>query len=100
MISVNGSARRGTGNEVRKGERHDTEGFVEQACTVLDSTKVTLHADICYDDDTATFGYPEKFGVINKLQFKLDHFTGARFGLFIYSTKEAGGSANFSNFVY
>ncbi len=82
------------------GERHDTESFVEQACAEITSPKVTLHANICYDDDTATFGYPQQFGVINKLQFKLDHFTGARFGLFVYSTKEAGGSASFSNFVY
>ena len=34
------------------------------------------------------------------LEFKLDHFTGARFGLFVYSTKEAGGCASFSNFIY
>ena len=102
------------------GERHDTESFEEKECIELASPRVTLYSLICYagsiEDDTALFGYrysspeaqspdqseadPQKFGVINKLQFKLDHFTGARFGLFIYSTKEAGGSASFSNFVY
>ena len=110
------------------GERHDTEGFDENACIEIKSPTVTLQAEVCYDstlfgtdtplteDDTSIFSYstganeqpeashgqtsPTSFGPANKLQFKLDHFTGARFGLFIYSTKEAGGSASFSNFIY
>ena len=58
------------------------------------------------DDDTVSFfysiepGHLEKLGQDHKLVFKLDHFTGVRFGLFIYSTKETGGSAAFSNFIY
>ena len=36
----------------------------------------------------------------HKLRFRLDHFTGCRFGLTVFSTKEAGGSADFSDFVY
>ncbi len=39
-------------------------------------------------------------GTTHKLVYKLDHFTGARFGLFIYSTKSTGGSATFSGFNY
>ena len=35
-----------------------------------------------------------------KVRFRLDHFTGCRFGLFMFSTKEAGGYADFSNFLY
>jgi hypothetical protein len=39
------------------------------------------------------------FGLSHTLSFRLDHFTGARFGLFVYSTKEPGGSAEFSDFI-
>ena len=57
--------------------------------------------------DTAVFSYAnvgsDDFKVLGpekKLYFKLDHFTGARFGLFVYSTKKIGGSAVFSDFTY
>lgn len=59
------------------------------------------------EDDTALFFYsadkdasPTKIGSSHKLRFVLDHFTGARYGLFVYSTKKVGGSATFSNFRY
>ena len=42
-------------------------------------------------------GY-EQIGHVHKMGFRLDHFTGVRFGLFIYSTKAAGGRATFANF--
>lgn len=42
----------------------------------------------------------ETFGPVHKLFFRLDHFTGCRFGLFVYSTKEPGGKGVFSDFVY
>ncbi|MFU0826317.1 MAG: Beta-xylosidase [Lachnoclostridium sp.] len=41
-----------------------------------------------------------QIGGSHKLYFRLDHFTGCRFGLFIYGTKEIGGSVRFSEFVY
>ncbi len=41
-----------------------------------------------------------EFGIKHPLSFRLDYFCGARFGLFIYSTKETGGSAKFSDFIY
>ncbi len=41
-----------------------------------------------------------RFGPSHKLSFRLDHFTGARFGLFVYSTKDPGGTAEFSDFIY
>ena len=41
-----------------------------------------------------------KVGEPHKLEFRLDHFTGARFGLFVYSTKMSKGRAVFRNFVY
>ena len=107
------------------GERRDDEPFEEVECIPLESPIVTLYAGVCFDsatvqrsehsslipnaDDTVSFFYvsksehPEqvkKLGSDHKLEFKLDHFTGARFGLFIYSTKEIGGNANFSEFTY
>lgn len=41
-----------------------------------------------------------KVGDPHQLRFRLDHFTGARFGLFIYSTRNMGGSAVFKDFEY
>ena len=46
------------------------------------------------------FGKWEKVGPDHKLYFKLDHFVGCRFGLAVYSTLEAGGTAAFSDFQY
>ncbi len=39
-------------------------------------------------------------GPVHTMAFALDHFTGCRFGLFLYATEEAGGSAAFSAFTY
>ncbi len=39
-------------------------------------------------------------GPVHTMAFALDHFTGCRFGLFLYATEEAGGSASFSGFTY
>jgi len=111
------------------GERHDDEPFEEVECVLTGDPIVTFHAGVCFDystyqktehanvtdrrkglipsaDDTVSFFYStdpdhlKKLGKDHKLVYKLDHFTGARFGLFIYSTKETGGSAGFSDFIY
>lgn len=55
--------------------------------------------------DTVEFFYEDKgqwikLGETHKLYYLLDHFTGCRFGLFCYATKETGGSAVFKNFQY
>ncbi len=55
--------------------------------------------------DTVKFYYQKDnewvpIGPVHHLYFKLDHFTGARFGLFVYSEKEIGGIGSFSDFVY
>ncbi len=74
-------------------------------------TKVTLRAECDFTPgvDTAEFFLCEetsdakvftKFGVTHKLYFKLDHFVGCRFGLFLFSTEETGGVAEFSRFRY
>lgn len=49
------------------------------------------------DGQTAVF---QKLGPTHKLFFRLDHFTGCRFGLFLFSTKESGGTAEFSKFRF
>lgn len=41
----------------------------------------------------------QEIGKPHKLRFRLDHFTGARFGLFVYSQKTPGGRAGFSEFI-
>ena len=40
----------------------------------------------------------EPLGPAHTMMFTLDHFTGCRFGLFLYSAKETGGSARFRKF--
>ena len=42
----------------------------------------------------------EPLGPVHTMRFMLDHFTGCRFGLYMYSAKEAGGSAAFRRFRY
>ena len=42
----------------------------------------------------------EIIGDEHQLTFGLDHFTGARFALFVFSTKECGGKAVFTDFEY
>ena len=55
--------------------------------------------------DEAEFFYKDgqtwkKLGITKKLYFGLDHFCGVRFGLFLYSTRDVGGSAEFREFTY
>jgi len=65
--------------------------------------RVRIHVNFADEKDEAICGIFrdgkwEKIGGVHKLSFRLDHFTGARFGLFVYSTKESGGKAGFSDF--
>ena len=89
------------------GERHDMEPGTEQAVAELSGDQITFRAEAEFyrKKDTAQMFYVEAgqkkpLGPASELVFKLDHFTGARFGLFVYSTKETGGSAVFTDFVY
>lgn len=67
-----------------------------------------LEADFSQGKDVCSFYYKEKsfrsrwqkIGQEHRLRFGLDHFCGCRFGLAVYSTKEAGGSGGFSGFAY
>ena len=79
----------------------------EQACVRIASSTVTLKVAVDFENlkDEAQFYYYDdsqwkSLGDIHKLYFKLDHFTGCRFGLFLYSTEKIGGMADFLNFKY
>lgn len=69
--------------------------------------EMKMEADFSDMKDEVKFFYRERsqtewnpIGMPHKLFFKLDHFTGCRVGLFVFSTKVIGGSAEFSNFIY
>lgn len=94
----------------------NTESYdsIETARVKADSPFVTLRLSACFRDqtDTVEFSFlssgcaapaPDAFtplGRPHKLYFTLDHFTGCRAGLFLYSTKETGGSAAFADFRF
>ena len=65
-----------------------------------------LQAEFDFTTDTVQFltldaeaGWV-KIGQPHQLVYRLDHFMGCRVGLFMYSTKEPGGSAWFTGFRY
>lgn len=76
--------------------------------TVVESHQMDfrLEADFCNMKDEARCYYRVNkgdwlpIGTVHKLYFKLDHFTGCRFGLFCYAAEETGGSASFRDFKY
>ncbi|AOZ97144.1 glycoside hydrolase family 43 protein [Butyrivibrio hungatei] len=98
------------------GERNDDSFALELFKVKLSSPKVRLASEASFDSqrytasssvcpDKVSFSYDIGDGFIRILQtsslsFKLDHFTGARYGLFNFSTAEAGGTATFSEFRY
>ena len=93
----------------KMGYVRDTEPGCEWEAVPFDGNSVRLKIAVDFTDmkDEAKFYYFDfakkeyrPIGKTHKLYFKLDHFTGCRFGLFAYSTKVTGGSAKFTNFVY
>ena len=73
----------------------------------LDGPEVCLCLKATFDDmkDRLDFYYLKgnkfvKFGASHKMEFRLSHFTGNRFGLCCYSTRTPGGKAVFKNFEY
>lgn len=73
----------------------------------LDESTVRIRLNVNFEDmlDEAEFFYQSKkrwkrVGTAHKLVFRLDHFTGCRFGLFNYATMEVGGKATFKEFRY
>lgn len=93
----------------KMGYVRDTEPGCEWEAVPFDGNSVRLKIAVDFTDmkDEAKFYYFDSakkeyrsIGKTHKLYFKLDHFTGCRFGLFAYSTKVTGGSAKYTNFVY
>lgn len=79
---------------------------VTDAEIMADADCMRLRAVYDFTDckDEVTFFYrdadtPESewcpLGTAHRMIFKMDHFTGCRIGLFLYSTKETGGIADF-----
>ena len=69
------------------------------------TVRLKVETDFANMKDEAKFFYDDgngwkPIGISQKLYFKLDHFTGCRFGLFIYATEETGGRAGFRDFQY
>lgn len=67
--------------------------------------RLRVKVDFTEQKDEAEFFYWQdgmwkKIGCTHSLFFKIDHFTGCRFGLVNYATKETGGYATFSEFRY
>lgn len=85
----------------------DDEATQECEAVLLPSpiVKIKVSVDFEHMKDEAQFYYEwekewVKIGRTHKLYFKLDHFTGCRFGLFAYATRKLGGKARFYDFVY
>ncbi len=69
------------------------------------TVRFKLRADFWQMKDEAQFFYDDggqwrPIGNAQKLYFRLDHFTGCRFGLFAFATAQSGGQAAFGAFVY
>ena len=77
---------------------------------LLEDSKIRLKLEADFDNnaDTVIFYYKKpgneknwtRIGNKHKLFFGLDHFTGCRCGLAVYSTKKTGGYATFHQFDY
>lgn len=85
----------------------DIEGTELESVRINQTTvRLRIEADFAQMKDEARFFYYKagsiwkQIGTAQKLYFKLDHFTGCRFGLFVYATEETGGKAGFSDFRY
>ncbi|MCH9276390.1 glycoside hydrolase 43 family protein [Bifidobacterium amazonense] len=88
----------------------------ESASATLDGTLVQLRAEYDFTDmaDTVTFHYRpvadaddechegqwRRLGDTYRLYYTLDYFIGCRIGLFVYSTRQTGGEAVFSDFRF
>ena len=85
----------------------DQEPATEYARIPVTGPVVTLRASANFIDnqDECRFAYLDgtewkELGNPHKMVYKLDHFMGCRVGLFLFSTQEIGGEADFSDFEY
>ncbi|WP_455436143.1 family 43 glycosylhydrolase [Hungatella hathewayi] len=94
-------------NETIFGDFDYTAPAVEYGRLEVSNPVVRLRAEADFEDmtDRACFYYEsgehwKKLGTDQRMYFKMDLFTGCRFGLFYYSTKEIGGMADFAKFYF
>ena len=92
---------------VMKSKDSDSGDETEWETVMIDQSRVKLRIEVDFSEmkDEAKFFYYKddswkQIGITQKLFFRLDHFTGCRFGLFLYATQKTGGRAGFQNFVY
>ncbi len=89
------------------GLRYDSDLPEEYETAALDGdcARIGVSLDFTGLRDEAEFYYYRngervKLGITHKLYFWLDHFVGCRAALFMYSSRIAGGTAAFSDFIY
>lgn len=80
---------------------------IEYARVPIYGESICLRAEADFTDkrDLSSFYYKEgdnwqKLGIDQPMYFKMDLFTGCRFGLFYYSTEQTGGYVDFSKFQF
>lgn len=80
---------------------------LEYARVPIYGESICLRAEADFTDkrDLSSFYYKEgynwqKLGIDQPMYFKMDLFTGCRFGLFYYSTEQTGGYVDFSKFQF
>jgi len=98
-------SRRAEGFEVVMVHAGSDPGTV--AARVPSGSRVRLRVEVSFsaDRDEATFWFYDKdhwqaLGPRHPLVFRLDHFVGCRFALFVLATQTPGGEAGFSEFRY
>lgn len=98
-----------TNDKTNSTQRWNNQDVMEYERVHVFQSKLKLRIEVDFENmrDVADFYYYEyeektwrKIGITHSLFFGLDHFTGCRFGLFYFSTKESGGQARFSQFHY
>ena len=90
--------------KARKPREQEEREYARIPCCLRE---VRLRAAVRFDgpEGRVCFEYLDSsgwkpLGPEHTMTFALDHFTGCRFGLFLYSTREPGGRASFSRFTY
>jgi beta-xylosidase len=98
---------RDNGDKSIFGNLIDNEPGTEYARIPISGNKVILKAKGYFENnrDECEFYYKDveewkKLGITHNMVWKMDQFVGCRFGLFLYSTREIGGVAEFSEFKY
>ena len=88
-------------------DRNNVRTITEEAVIpgTGDVFRLRATAEFTEMKDEVSFAYHDgsgwtPLGPVHKMHYRLDHFTGYRFGLFVYSTLQTGGTAEFRDFIY